>query len=555
MKSKIIIVCSVVVSIILVALISLFYNEASDNNIISNISKNKEVISSNMITMMYETDAGTGIYEETKDTTWPESGYIFNENLSGCENGGELEYNSGNNTVNLLSNSSDRCYVYFDKYDGVWIDNVVATNVTGSSITLDISATSENGSIKTYYYAINDSEEYIETTTNPIIIDDLNKLTEYNIKIYAIDNTGAKSNIYEISVSTTDVSVPVINSVEVSDVTENGFTLTVNASSEVDIKRYYFIIDDSGDNLAGASTNNNYTFVNLMANTSYNLIVFVEDINGVFSDRYNLGVQTINLQTLSEYIKSLYTSQGANGIYYHTQGLSNSAGDNSYRYAGANPSNYICFGSDYNNCPDENLYRIIGVFDDEVKLIKSSSYGSYSWSGSSSTNNMWANSSLNVNILNGGYYNSFNSLWTDLISIHDWKIGGMDYSESYTAKNYYDREVGNSSSSITYSASIGLMYVSDYGFAASNSYWTTSLYDYDDAARNNWLRLGSNEWTITRYSGSSNIAFRIYSSGYVNETGTVNYSFAVRPTFYLNSDVQYESGSGTQTDPFRIKFD
>ena len=555
MKSKIIIVCSVVVSIILVALISLFYNEASDNNIISNISKNKEVISSNMITMMYETDAGTGIYEETKDTTWPESGYIFNENLSGCENGGELEYNSGNNTVNLLSNSSDRCYVYFDKYDGVWIDNVVATNVTGSSITLDISATSENGSIKTYYYAINDSEEYIETTTNPIIIDDLNKLTEYNIKIYAIDNTGAKSNIYEISVSTTDVSVPVINSVEVSDVTENGFTLTVNASSEVDIKRYYFIIDDSGDNLAGASTNNNYTFVNLMANTSYNLIVFVEDINGVFSDRYNLGVQTINLQTLSEYIKSLYTSQGANGIYYHTQGLSNSAGDNSYRYAGANPSNYICFGSDYNNCPDENLYRIIGVFDDEVKLIKSSSYGSYSWSGSSSTNNMWANSSLNVNILNGGYYNSFNSLWTDLISIHDWKIGGMDYSESYTAKNYYDREVGNSSSGITYSASIGLMYVSDYGFAASNSYWTTSLYDYDDVARNNWLRLGSNEWTITRYSGSSNIAFRIYSSGYVNETGTVNYSFAVRPTFYLNSDVQYESGSGTQTDPFRIKFD
>ncbi len=555
MKSKIIIVCSVVVSIILVALISLFYNEASDNNIISNISKNKEVISSNMITMMYETDAGTGIYEETKDTTWPESGYIFNENLSGCENGGELEYNSGNNTVNLLSNSSDRCYVYFDKYDGVWIDNVVATNVTGSSITLDISATSENGSIKTYYYAINDSEEYIETTLNPLTINDLNKLTEYKISIYAIDSTNAKSNIYEISVSTTDVSVPVINSVEVSDVTENGFTLTVNASSEVDIKRYYFIIDDSGDNLAGASTNNNYTFVNLMANTSYNLIVFVEDINGVFSDRYNLGVQTINLQTLSEYIKSLYTSQGANGIYYHTQGLSNSAGDNSYRYAGANPSNYICFGSDYNNCPDENLYRIIGVFDDEVKLIKSSSYGSYSWSGSSSTNNMWANSSLNVNILNGGYYNSFNSLWTDLISIHDWKIGGMDYSESYTAKNYYDREVGNSSSSITYSASIGLMYVSDYGFAASNSYWTTSLYDYDDAARNNWLCLGSNEWTITRYSGSSNIAFRIYSSGYVNETGTVSYSFAVRPTFYLNSDVQYESGSGTQTDPFRIKFD
>ena len=73
--------------------------------------------------------------------------YIFNKTLSGCENGGELEYNSQNNTVNLLTNKSDKCYVYFDKYNGVWIDNVIATNITGSSITIDISATSENGSI------------------------------------------------------------------------------------------------------------------------------------------------------------------------------------------------------------------------------------------------------------------------------------------------------------------------------------------------------------------------------------------------------------------------
>ena len=116
-----------------------------ENNIISNVEKDTEVINSNMITMMYETDAGTGIYEETKDTSWPESGYIFNDTLSGCENGGELEYNSINKTVNLLSNKSDNCYVYFDKYDGVWIDNVSVTNVTGSSITLDINALNKSG--------------------------------------------------------------------------------------------------------------------------------------------------------------------------------------------------------------------------------------------------------------------------------------------------------------------------------------------------------------------------------------------------------------------------
>ena len=46
------------------------------------------------------------------------------------------------------------------------------------------------------------------------------------------------------------------------------------------------------------------------------------------------------------------------------------AGDNSYRYTGANPNNYVCFGSTESTCPNEYLYRIIGVFDGQVKLIK-----------------------------------------------------------------------------------------------------------------------------------------------------------------------------------------
>ena len=57
-------------------------------------------------------------------------------------------------------------------------------------------------------------------------------------------------------------------------------------------------------------------------------------------------------------------------IYIHNSTLTNGAGDNSYRYAGANPNNFICFGSDATTCPDDNLYRIIGVIDGKVKLIK-----------------------------------------------------------------------------------------------------------------------------------------------------------------------------------------
>ena len=84
-------------------------------------------------------------------------------------------------------------------------------------------------------------------------------------------------------------------------------------------------------------------------------------------------IQQENLgnQTLADYVISQYTgTQGENSIYYHNSTLANGAGDNSYRYAGANPNNYVCFGSDTTTCSEDNLYRIIGVFDNQVKLIK-----------------------------------------------------------------------------------------------------------------------------------------------------------------------------------------
>ena len=101
MKRKILLISGVLLTLSLVTIFFFNSMDNKENNIISNINKNEQVINSNMITMMYETESGSGEYVETKDTTWPESGYIFNENLSGCENGGELEYNSQNNTVNL----------------------------------------------------------------------------------------------------------------------------------------------------------------------------------------------------------------------------------------------------------------------------------------------------------------------------------------------------------------------------------------------------------------------------------------------------------------------
>ena len=227
------------------------------------------------------------------------------------------------------------------------------------------------------------------------------------------------------------------------------------------------------------------------------------------------------------------------------------ANDNSYRYAGANPNNYVCFGSDAATCPNDNLYRIIGVFGSEVKLIKSTSYGGYVWD--SGNDNTWSTSDIKTT-LNTTYYNTLSATWQNKIATHTWKVGGMEFSETNTAKQYYDTEVGSSSSSTTDSMKIGLMYVSDYGFSSEISDWTMTLYDYfysDLYSGNNWLYLGDYEWTITPDSSNSTYVFYLSRVGYLNLNNAHN-GRSARPVFYLNSNVMLVSGNGTESHPYRI---
>ena len=280
-----------------------------------------------------------------------------------------------------------------------------------------------------------------------------------------------------------------------------------------------------------------------------------------------------NTSTLACHVAKLYTgTQGENGIYYHNTSLTNGAGDNNYRYVGANPNNYICLGSDATTCPDDNLFRIIGVFGDKVKVIKDKSVVKMHWD--TSNYNTWSISSLNT-YLNGTYLTSIGTL-SDKIDVATWKVGGntWDNISVSTAKEVYDYEIKNPSTTAStgeteYSAKIGLMYVSDYMFAVLQDNWTLVAYNSNDATKDyravkaeNWLYLGSDEYTITRSSKYSFEVFAIYSSGEVySYSVSCNsdeplpcsvYAKYARPSFYLISSVEYSGGTGTSSDPIRI---
>ena len=261
--------------------------------------------------------------------------------------------------------------------------------------------------------------------------------------------------------------------------------------------------------------------------------------------------QTCNDNTLACHTAKLYTgTQGQNGIYYHDASLKNGAGDNSYRFAGASDqvNNYVCFGSNVTPCPTDNLYRIIGVFGDKVKLIKSTSVGDKGWNGTE--DNTWSSSSLNT-YLNDEFLNTFDETIKGKIDTTTWKVGGFSSSER-PAKAVYLNEIKSSPSE---NKKIGLMYASDYGFAAAQSAWTTNLYDYEGEAIKsaNWMYIGASEWTISRFTVNSIGAFEVGTSGYVAGLGSiVTDAHGVRPVFSLTSSVNYASGSGTTTDPIII---
>ena len=307
------------------------------------------------------------------------------------------------------------------------------------------------------------------------------------------------------------------------------------------------------------------------------------------------------VNSLASYITNLYTgTQGENGIYYHDSNLTNGAGDNSYRYAGASDqvNNYVCFGSNVTPCPTDNLYRIIGVFGDKVKLIKSDyatsallgADGDYSkmytannWDNSAykgnnlanvaaynwnkSNQNTWSLSNLNKTNLNINFITNIGADWANKIDMTTWKVGGNTWASIGTqpAKTAYQNEIvspvtTNSQDNATeLKAKIGLMYVSDYMYAVPQDKWTLVGYnsdaskDYRAAISVNWMYMGLYEWTISRSAGNSYDAFDVSRTGYAYHSIVgLNGAYGVRPVFNLSSSVNYVSGSGTAADPIRI---
>ena len=371
------------------------------------------------------------------------------------------------------------------------------------------------------------------------------------------------------------------------------------------------LVDKPNSSYTGTILNEKYIKVGLLKNNSKEIIVNLKEVNRLIdkvtldvdeSVNYKLrlwldfgnledeakealvgqkiflalkinGIQNVNkVPTGADTLIKLTDNKDNSGLYTITHAkdstlqIGATEDITEYRYRGASPKNYVTFNNE--------VWRIIGVFptddgtgniENRIKLIKDQSIGNYQWNttqvASTSTYNNWTGATL-MKYLNTTYYNSFiNNNFIDMIDDVKYYLGGYtninitkdviyQYERKISGSNYYYRSNPNS-----WTGKLGLMYLSDYGYATTDA-CTQLLSSYNNTActSNNWLyNIKVNEWTLFQVSNSNGGTYSI-SSGYASNASVTSNSLASRPVLYLNPEVMIESGDGTSSNPYKLSF-
>lgn len=343
---------------------------------------------------------------------------------------------------------------------------------------------------------------------------------------------------------------------------------------------------------------------------------------------HNINVSlTSKSPVLATYIRDIYnndtvkTDHDLNKSYYtyaNSVGLidDRKGGDvynnGNIRYVGSNPNNYIYFNcSDYSNQSSSTCekWRIVGVFDGKVKLVRPTSIGEYSWtSNTGNTINKWDPDTTNnysgaaiMNLMNPGYdslsvnnslywnsgsgncYNGTaaattpcdftstglkNDTTRNLISTEKYYLYSPWTGELY-ADQLYVQERGASPGS-QYDGSkdsppmsrngywegkVGLLYPSDHAYGATPGSCQLPVYNWPSPClRSDWLAYETEERFLTP-------SFRQSNAWFARKIGTLKGHVAsgdaaeaknIRPVLYLYANQEYKAGDGTSSNPFQL---
>lgn len=408
----------------------------------------------------------------------------------------------------------------------------------------------------------------------------------------------------EVSPSATVTKTINISSGTVSNV--NYSVWYINDISNIDIG-----VSSTSYTTAGTISNANTTVttkISIRNNSSttktVTLGVALSKNSIVLASNMSLVPQKTLSNPLATHITNLYnnstkTNVTNNGIKYQydiTNGLMKDA-DGNIRYSGLGDRNYVLFNCNtYPNTSCET-WRIIGVFDGKVKLIRNESIGTYPWDNKDTTtgaeadygSNDWTTARL-MKLLNPGYtkesvnnslyYNSKggqcyagannaetpcdftytgikNDTTRNMIADAKWSLlGWLDEGVNVYADQSYKLEntsgtvyTGNKTS---WTGKIALPYPSDYAYSAYLGKCTSTLGEYSNCS--SWMKTMFNSKTIALLTPIVSSSFVSRIAGGCLDLGEPYAALdsEIFPTFYLNANVSIKTGSGTLNSPYQL---
>lgn len=402
-------------------------------------------------------------------------------------------------------------------------------------------------------------------------------------------------------------------------------------NSNIEVKVY----SDSKDKVTGTigANDNKYIKLHLKNKTSSNTTVEITAVMGYENGGDLIVPSASTLVTgtytspisLAKYITNLYANASKstvtnNSITYNYAtseslmndrlgGTTSSLDGGNIRYYGASPKNYVYFNCETYPSTNCELWRIIGVFDGKIKLIRNGSIGSYSWDTSVARINSgfgiaeWSQADI-MKVLNpnydsdsvGGslYYNSKsgncyngqnnatiscdftstgikNEITKKMIANFTWNFGMYSDSSDLYSNQIYVKERGtnvfaNPSDGITrtstWNGKIALPHPSDYGYATDFLKCTDNIFDVDETDKT-FYNCGVNDWML-RVGGTTDYWLLVpnnyhesgvnlaYVSGYLINATKASYAYGIIPTLYLEDQILH-SGDGSQSNPYQLK--
>ena len=433
----------------------------------------------------------------------------------------------------------------------------------------------------------------------------------FSFKLHA-DGTGAiLNNEYELTNSDGNTYTPTYN---------GSGTKTIRSSAPLskfkEVKVDDVTVDSSNYTLTEGSTIVTFkeTYLKTLSEGEHALKIISTD--GIASGKITIKKTVTAAQMITNlYNNSDKTAVTNNSITYdyatsvnlmndRKGSMSTNIDAGNIRYYGANPNNYIYFNcSDYSNQSSSTCekWRIIGIVDGKIKIMRNETIGKYSWDSSDSTVNKgygvneWSQADL-MKLLNGGYETESigGSLYWNAKSgtcfsernnatkSCDFTSTGLKNPETrnlIAETTYYTRgrpdTIGMyvdamydiervsgtvySGHSTSWPGKIAIPYPSDYGYAADLSLCKQTLDNYNDITCrvNNWMQIvitnnGSNGgWLL---NPENNHAY--YTFSFSRDGNTLNnYTCAaagVAPVLSLTSKLDIGSGSGTSNSPYQL---